>query len=86
MVDLELEVVSDCLPLAHWQSIHPYLSHKDLLSFLEQLQISLDVADVKSTDSGHCLIGLDLEVKPSLVAMSVAVILQVKVVLVRTYL
>lgn len=86
MVDLELKVVSDCLPLAHWQSIHAYLSHKNLLSFLEQLQISLDVADVKSTDGWHWLIGLDLEVKPSLVAMSVAVILQVKVVLVRTYL
>lgn len=83
MVDLELEVVSNCLPLAHWQSIHPYLSHKDLLSFLEQLQISLNVTDVKSTYDRHWLIGLDSEVKPRLMAVCVAIILQIEVVLMR---
>ena len=86
MVDFELKVVPDCLPLANWLAIRPFPSHKDLLPFLEQLQVSLDVADVESADRGHGLIGLHLEVEPRLVAVSVAVVLQIEVVLVRTHL
>lgn len=86
MVDLELKVLSDCLPLTNWQSICLYLSHKDLLPLLEQLQISLDVADIESADCRHWFVGLHLEVKPRLMAMSVAVILKIEVVFVRTYL